>query len=48
MRRSEIIGLRKEVFNFEENYFTINHVAIQHDGKNNKREKVYFKDKAKK
>lgn len=46
MRRSEIIGLRKEVFNFEENYFTINHVAIQHDGKNNK-EKVYFKDKAK-
>lgn len=46
IRRSEIIGLREQVFNFEEDYFFINHVAIQNDGKDNV-EKVYFKDKAK-
>ncbi len=46
MRRSEIIGLRKQVFDFEEDYFIVNHVAIQNDGKDNV-EKVYFKDKAK-
>lgn len=46
IRRSEIIGLRKQVFDFEEDYFFINHVAIQNDGKDNE-EKVYFKDKAK-
>ena len=46
MRRSEIIGLREQVFDFEEDYFFINHVAIQNDGKDNV-EKVYFKDKAK-
>ncbi len=46
LRRSEIIGLRKQVFDFENNNFIINHVAIQTDGKKNK-EKVYFKDKTK-
>lgn len=46
LRRSEIIGLREQVFDFEEDYFFINHVAIQNDGKDNE-EKVYFKDKAK-
>lgn len=46
LRRSEIIGLREQVFDFEEDYFFINHVAIQNDGKDNV-EKVYFKDKAK-
>ncbi len=46
LRRSEIIELRKQVFDFEANNFVINHVAIQNDGKENK-EKVYFKDKPK-
>ena len=46
LRRSEIIGLREQVFDFENDNFIINHVAIQNDGKNNK-EKVYFKDKTK-
>ena len=46
LRRSEIIGLRKEVFDFENNCFIINHVAIQNDGKKHK-EKVYFRDKTK-
>lgn len=46
LRRSEIIGLRKEVFDFENNNFIINHVAIQNDGKENE-EKVYFQDKTK-
>ena len=46
LRRSEIIGLRRQAFDFENNSFIINHVAIQNDGKNNT-EKVYFKDKAK-
>lgn len=46
LRRSEIIGLREQVFDFENNNFIINHVAIQNDGKDNK-EKVYFKDKTK-
>ena len=46
LRRSEIIGLRKEVFDFEDDNFIINHVAIQNDGKKNEK-KVYFKDKTK-
>lgn len=46
LRRSEIIGLREQVFDFVSNNFVINHVAIQNDGKGQK-EKVYFKDKAK-
>lgn len=46
LRRSEIIGLRKEVFDFENDNFIINHVAIQNDGKENK-EKVYFSDRTK-
>lgn len=46
LRRSEIIGLRKEVFDFENDNFIINHVAIQNDGKDNT-EKVYFQDRTK-
>lgn len=46
LRRSEIIGLRKCVFDFENNSFIINHVALQNDGKDNK-EKVYFQDRTK-
>ena len=46
LRRSEIIGLKKEAFDFENNSFVINHVAIQNDGKKHQ-EKVYFKDKTK-
>ena len=46
LRRSEIIGLRTEVFDFENNNFTVNHVALQAFGKENK-EKVYFEDRIK-
>lgn len=46
LRRSEIIGLRKEAFDFEEDFFIVNHVALQRDGKKHK-EKVYFRDKTK-
>ncbi|MCI8397663.1 MAG: tyrosine-type recombinase/integrase [Clostridia bacterium] len=46
LRRSEIIGLRIDVFDFENNNFVINHVAIQCNG-NQYKEKVYFKDKTK-
>lgn len=46
LRRSEIVGLRDIVFDFENDTFIINHVCIQNDGKNNK-EKFYFKDKTK-
>lgn len=46
MRRSEIIGLIEQVFDFENNSFIINHVCIQNDGKDNK-EKIYFKNKTK-
>lgn len=46
MRRSEIIGLRKQAFDFENNSFIVNHVCVQNDGTNNK-EKFYFKDKTK-
>ena len=46
LRRSEIIGLRIEVFDFEKNYFIVNHVAIQNDGKANDK-KVYFQDRTK-
>jgi len=46
LRRSEIIGLREQFFDFENNSFIINHVCIQNDGKENK-EKIYFKDKTK-
>lgn len=46
LRRSEIIGLREQVFDFENNSFIINHVCIQNDGKDNK-EKIYFKNKTK-
>ena len=46
LRRSEIFGLRKEVFDFDNNCFVINHVAIQNYGKKNK-EKLYFRDKTK-
>lgn len=46
LRRSEIFGLRDFVFDFTKDNFTINHVAIQHDGKQHK-EKVYFEDRTK-
>lgn len=46
LRRSEIIGLREQAFDFVNNTFVINHVCIQNDGKKNK-EKFYFKDKTK-
>ena len=46
LRRSEIVGLRKEVFDFENNTFTINHVAITNYGKENKK-KIYFVDRTK-
>lgn len=46
LRRSEIIGLRKEAFDFENNTFIINHVAITNYGKDTK-EKVYFVDRTK-
>lgn len=46
LRRSEVIGLRIDAFDFENNLFIINHVCIQNDGKNNK-EKIYFKNKTK-
>ena len=38
--------MRKSVFDFENNTFVINHVAIQYDGKEHK-EKIYFRDKTK-
>jgi len=46
LRRSEIFGLRECVFDFEKDTFTINHVAIQYDGKDHK-EKILFRDKTK-
>lgn len=46
LRRSEIIGLRIDAFDFENNFFIINHVCLQNNDKNNK-EKIYFKDKTK-
>lgn len=46
IRRSEIFGLKKSVFDFENNTFTVNHVAIQFDGKDHK-EKILFRDKTK-
>ena len=46
LRRSEILGLRIEVFDFEKNYFTINHVVLQDDDKDAE-QKIYFRDKTK-
>ena len=46
LRRSEILGLRIEAFDFEKNYFTINHVALEDDDKDAE-EKIYFLDKTK-
>lgn len=43
LRRSEILGLKIEVFDFEENYFTVKHVALEDDTKNAE-EKIYFRD----
>ena len=37
LRRSEIFGLRKQSFDFDNNYFVINHTAIQIDDKGLKR-----------
>ena len=46
LRRSEIVGLRIQVFDFENDIFTINHVCIQNDGHDHK-EKIYFEDRTK-
>lgn len=46
LRRSEILGLRIEVFDFEKNYFIINRVALEDDEKDAE-EKIYFLDKTK-
>lgn len=46
LRRSEIVGLRKEVFDFENNTFTINHIAIPNYGKDDEK-KIYFADRTK-
>lgn len=46
LRRSEIFGLRECVFDFVNDTFVVNHVAIQFDGKNHK-EKILFRDKTK-
>ena len=46
LRRSEIFGLREQVFDFDNDCFIINHVAIQTYGKDVK-EKLYFRDKTK-
>ena len=46
LRRSEILGIRIEILDLENNYFTINHVALQDDSKDAE-ERVYFLDKTK-
>jgi len=46
LRRSEILGLRIEAFDFEKNYFTINHIALEDDDKDAE-ERIYFLDKTK-
>lgn len=46
LRRSEILGIRIQVFDFEKNYFVINHVVLQDESKNAK-QKLHFRDKTK-
>ena len=46
LRRSEILGIRIEVLDLENNYFTINHVALQDDCKDAE-QRLYFLDKTK-
>ena len=46
LRRSEIFGLREMVFDFENNNFIVNHVALQNNDKDNK-ENLYFQDRTK-
>lgn len=46
LRRSEILGIRIEALDLENNYFIINHVALQDDDKDAE-ERVYFLDKTK-
>ena len=46
LRRSEILGIRIEVLDLENDYFVINHVALQDDDKNAE-QRVYFLDKTK-
>lgn len=46
LRRSEILGIKIAAFDFEENYFTINHVVLQDDTKNAE-SRLHFRDKTK-
>lgn len=46
LRRSEILGIRIEVLDLENDYFVINHVALQDDEKGAE-QRVYFLDKTK-
>lgn len=46
LRRSEILGIRIEALDLENNYFVINHVALQDDDKDAE-QKIYFLDKTK-
>lgn len=46
LRRSEILGLRIDAFDFEENYFTVKHVALESFGKHAE-QRIYFEDKTK-
>lgn len=46
LRRSEILGLKIEAFDFEKDYFTVNHVALEDDNKDAE-EKIYFRDSTK-
>ena len=46
LRRSEILGLKIEAFDFEKNYFIISHVVLQDDTKDAE-QKLHFRDKTK-
>ena len=46
LRRSEIIGIRIEALDLENDYFVINHIALQDDAKDAE-ERVYFEDRTK-
>lgn len=46
LRRSEILGLRTEVFDLEKDYFIINQVALEDDNRGTDK-RIYFLDKTK-
>ena len=46
LRRSEILGIRIDALDLENNYFVINHVALQDDDKDAE-QKIYFLDRTK-